>query len=62
MKIYQHKCKSCNREYKGVNKFPSICTECKRIIIEWYSTIDLLIKEGMTPETVLEKLKLSPPK
>lgn len=62
MKIYTHNCYSCGNEYKGINKLPSICTECKRIIIEWYSTIDLLIKEGMTPETVLEKLKLSPPK
>jgi|GEM_PF-3010087 len=58
MKIYTHNCYSCDNEYKGVNKLPSICTECKKLIIKWYGVIRFIDKEGFEPSNFLESIGL----
>lgn len=58
MKIYNHICRSCGKEYKGVNKMPSICSGCKGMIIHWYETLKVIEDKGYSPETLLEELGL----
>lgn len=54
MKIYTHNCYSCGNEYKGINKLPSICTECKRLIIKWYDVIKVLEEKGLNLEHLID--------
>ncbi|MED3792353.1 hypothetical protein P4571_07850 [Niallia alba] len=61
MKIYNHNCYSCGNGYKGVNKLPSICTECKRLIIKWYDVIKVLEEKGLNLEHLIDRLKITPP-
>ncbi len=58
MKIYTHNCYSCGNEYKGINKLPSICTECKRLIIKWYDVVRFIDKEGFEPDNFLTTIGL----
>jgi len=58
MKIYTHNCYSCGNEYKGINKLPSICTECKRLIIKWYDVVRFIDKEGFEPGNFLTTVGL----
>ena len=58
MKIYTHNCYSCGNGYKGVNKLPSICTECKKLIIKWYEVIRFIDKEGFHPNNFLTTVGL----
>lgn len=60
MKIYTHNCYSCENEYKGINKLPSICTECKRLIIKWHDVIKVLEEKGSNPEYLKDRLKTIP--